>query len=366
MRLGGRFRVAQSKRARRVLIVLALAPLTSCSVPPKAVKEVKGPRPGHALNDRVAVVYSRHYQVGLLGFERLHPFDINKYVRIYVHLVRDGLLSPADVFVPTRISEQDILRVHTPEFLRSLRDPAAVARYLEASPLGIVAPKLLDLGIIEPFRYATGGTLLAARLALCYGIGINLGGGYHHARPNAGEGFCVYADMPIAIRTLQAEGLIRRALIVDLDVHQGNGTATCLANDASAFTFDMHQGNIYPIPKARCSLDVELNPGTGDEEYLRILSDHLPAVFRLSQPDIVFLQAGCDTLAGDGLASLKMTEQGIVRRDAMVVDLCVRHRFPVVMVLGGGYSPNAWHAQYASIRHIIQTYGTLISTSGSP
>ncbi len=187
------------RRTLGALLSIPLVLLTSCSIPPKAVKEVKSPRTGRALNDRVAVVYSRHYQVNLLGFERLHPFDINKYVRIYMQLIDDGLLVPTDVFVPTPITRTDILRVHTQAFLNSLNDPGKVARYLEAPPLGIVAPKLLDLGMIEPFRYATGGTLLAARLALQYGIGINLGGGFHHAKPNAGEGFCIYADMPIAI-----------------------------------------------------------------------------------------------------------------------------------------------------------------------
>ncbi len=128
----------------------------------------------------------------------------------------------------------------------------------------------------------------------------------------------------------------------------------------------MHQENIYPIPKAHCSLDVPLSSGTNDEAYLRILREHLPDVFKRAQPDIVFLQAGCDTLADDGLASLRMTERGIVRRDAEVIDRCVRQRVPVVMVLGGGYGPSAWHAQYASIRHIIETCGTSTTTHALP
>jgi histone deacetylase 11 len=342
----------------RVTAVAAVACLTSCMMPPKAVKQVKRSREGRPLNDRVAVVYSMHYQVNLVGFERLHPFDINKYVRIYTQLVAGGLLTPEDVFVPTPIDQQDVLRVHSRRFLDSLNDSASVARYLEAPPLGIVAPKLLDLGMIEPFRWATGGTLLASRLSLLYGIGINIGGGYHHAKPDAGEGFCIYADMPIAIRVLQAEGKIRRALVIDLDVHQGNGTAVCLTGDDSTFTFSMHQGNIYPIPKATSDLDVELEPGMGDETFLGSLAERLPGLFEAARPHVVFLQAGCDTLAGDPLASLRMTEQGIVKRDAMVIDACVRRTIPVVMTLGGGYGPDAWHAQYASIRNIIETYGT--------
>ena len=223
--------------------------------------------------------------------------------------------------------------------------------------MGVVAPKLLDLGVLAAFRHVAGGTLLAARQALRYGIGVNIGGGYHHATPDAGEGFCIYADMPIAIRTLQAEGKIRRALVIDLDVHQGNGTAICLADDDQTFTFSMHQGNIYPIPKAKSDLDVELDAGTGDDAYLRILTSHLDALLEKARPDIVFLQAGCDTLAGDPLASLEMTEEGIVERDAMVIDACVRRKVPVVMTLGGGYSSEAWKAQFHSIRRIIKKYG---------
>jgi len=337
--------------------VLALLAVGSCRVPTKPMKQVKQSRGGRALNDRVAIVYSRHYQINLVGFERLHPFDINKYARIFERLVADGLVRPSDVFVPAPISERAILRVHTRRFLENLKDASTVARYLEAPPIKLVHPKLLDLGVLSSFRHATGGTLLAARQACRHGIAINIGGGYHHAKPSAGEGFCIYADMPIAIRALQSEGKLRRALVIDLDVHQGNGTAVCLADDDDTFTFSMHQGDIYPIPKATSDLDVELDAGTGDAAYLRILQAHLPALFDRARPEIVFLQAGCDTLADDPLASLQMTEQGIVRRDSMVIDACVQRGVPVVMTLGGGYSPNAWHAQYASIRRIIETYG---------
>ena len=309
------------------------------------------------MNNRVAIVYSKQYQVEMGGFERLHTFDIRKYAKIYLALNTDGLIQSQDVSVPEAVSDKDVLLVHTPQFLESLKHPATVARYLEAPVVGKLPSGLVEAGIVRAFRHATGGTILAARLAMQYGIAINIGGGYHHAKPDAGEGFCIYADMPIAIRVLQDEGLIRRALIVDLDVHQGNGTAVCLAGDENVFTFSMHQGNIYPIPKEHSDLDVELTQGTGDAEYMRVLGAHLPAIFGRAEPDIVFLQAGCDTLAGDPLASLAMTQEGIVARDAMVIDTCVRRGIPVVMVLGGGYSKNAWAVQYASIRRTIEIYG---------
>ncbi|MFC1676363.1 histone deacetylase [Planctomycetota bacterium] len=315
------------------------------------------PRDGRALNDSLVIVYSANYNIKIFGLERLHPFDMCKYDRIYKQLVKDALLKPDDVYVPAPITEKEILRVHSQEFLDSLKDSRTVATYLEAPAVGILPALMVDEGVNRPFRHSSGGTLLAARLALQHGIGINIGGGFHHAKPDYGEGFCVYADIPIAIRTLQAENKIDRTLIIDLDVHQGNGTAVCLADDSNSFTFSMHQDDIYPIPKERSDLDIELKAGTNDAIFLNILSRQLPRLFKQAKPDIVFLVAGCDTLADDPLASLEMTEQGIVKRDAMVIDACVQNNVPVIMTLGGGYSPNAWHAQYASIRNVIRTYG---------
>ena len=326
-------------------------------IPPGAMKAVKHPRAGRAYNDRVAVVYSKHYQMSMGGLERMHSFDIRKYARIYLKLNTEGLVRPEDVFVPEAVTREQILLVHSEAFLASLKDSNTVARYLEAPMVAVVPAGLVDAGILNAFRYSTGGTVLAAQLALKYGIAINIGGGYHHAGPDAGEGFCVYADMPIAIRVLQKEGLVRRALVVDLDVHQGNGTAKCFAGDDSVFTFSMHEGDIYPVPKATSDLDVELAAGTGDKEYLALLKKHLPDVLERSRPDIVFLQAGCDTLKGDPLANLAMTKEGIVRRDAMVIDECVRRGIPVLMVLGGGYSRQAWEVQYESVRRTLEKHG---------
>jgi histone deacetylase 11 len=331
-------------------------------VKPASFKAVRVPREGRAMAGRVALVYSSHYQIELGGFERFHSFDIRKYARIYLALNEAGLVRPDDVFVPAPVTREELLRVHTATYLASMGDSRAVGRYLEQPLMGKLPASVADAAVLSPFRYATGGTVLAARLALEHSIAVNLGGGYHHAKPGSGEGFCIYADMPIAVRTLQAEGLVRRVLVVDLDVHQGNGTDVCLGGDPNVFTFDMHEGDIFPVPKETSTLDVELERGTDDAEYLGILGRHLPGVFERSRPDLVFLQAGVDTLAGDPLAHLAMTQDGIVQRDARVIDECVRRGIPVVMVLGGGYSPGAWSAQFASIRRTIETYGL----SGGP
>ena len=354
----------QRRRRRRQKILLPCGAVAAVAallvlrcIPPASFKAVKSPRDGVPIGRRVAVVYSKHYQINLAGVEKLHPFDINKYARIYLQLQTEGLLRPADVFVPKPVTEREVLLVHTPAFLESLKDSANVARYLEAPAVRFVPAKLVDAGILSAFRHATGGTIEAARLAIKHGIAINLAGGYHHTKPDAGEGFNVYADLAIAIRVLQREGLVRRAMVVDLDVHQGNGTAVIFAGDDDVYTFSMHEDDIYPIPKAASDLDVELPAGTGDEAYLKELRRHLPPAFAAARPEIVFIQAGCDTLAGDPLARLKMTPDGIRRRDAIVVDACAQRGIPVVMTLGGGYSKNAWQAQYGSIARTIRKYG---------
>ncbi|MEZ5304651.1 MAG: histone deacetylase [Verrucomicrobiales bacterium] len=301
-----------------------------------------------------AVVYSPGYRIRLLGLERLHPFDIRKYDRIYRALEEDGSLDSAAVIEPEPLPDSDILRVQNEAFLESLHHPRTVAAYLEAPAAALVPAPLLERGMIKPFRLASGGTLLAGREALRRGLAINLGGGYHHAKPDRGEGFCLFADIPIAIQRLRADGLIRRAAVIDLDVHQGNGTALCLAGDAEAFTFSMHQGDIYPIPKEHGDLDVELAAGTGDAEFLATLDQHLNPALDRARPDIVFYVAGCDTLAGDPLASLTMTAGGIVARDRRVIGACRLRGIPVVVTLGGGYSEHAWEAQFQSIRAILQ------------
>ena len=295
------------------------------------------------------------YLINLGGLERLHPFDIKKYKRIYDQLVADGLVTKDQTFQPSSLTVDELKLIHTDQYLEDLKVRKNVARYLEAGVLEY-APVSLDTAVMEPFRRASGGTLLAARKALETGIGINIGGGYHHAKPEIGEGFCLYADVPISIRKLQQEGLIKSALIVDVDVHQGNGTAVCLADDDSTFCFSMHQGDIYPIPKEASDRDIELDSGMKDEEYLRILASNLLPLFDQSAPDICFIVGGCDTLAGDPLASLEMTPAGIVARDAMIVQHCVDRNVPVVLTLSGGYSPEAWKAQYESIKHLIETY----------
>ncbi|MEM7782099.1 MAG: histone deacetylase [Planctomycetota bacterium] len=302
------------------------------------------------------LVYSPGYLIDLGGLEKMHPFDIRKYQKIYDKLIEVGTITGDQVFRPSLLETADLRLVHTQEYLENLKQRTNVAKYLEAPPL-LLAPVSLKTAVLEPFLRASGGTLLAARLALDSGIGINIGGGYHHAKPECGEGFCLYADVPIAIRKLQKEGRIKQALVVDVDAHQGNGTILCLENDESTFTFSIHQGNIYPIPKEKGDRDVLAPEGCDDDRYLNILNEHLEEVIAESNPDICFIVGGCDTLGTDPLASMNMTVEGILRRDEAIVSACVERKIPVVLTLAGGYSPNAWEAQYRSIRNLLEKFG---------
>jgi len=319
-------------------------------------QDVKAPEP------RIALVYSKNYEVSFWGLERLFPlFDLHKYEKIHNQLVKNALAQESDFNQPDQITNKEILMLHSQKFVDSLNDSKMIEKYLwfdlSAFPGFFKSRKNLDNNILKPMRYATGGTLLAARKSLQHGIAINLGGGFHHGGPDEGEGACVYADMPIAIRVLQAEGKIAKALVIDLDAHQGNGTAICLENDDTCYTFSMHQGNIYPIPKEHSDLDVSLKQGMKDDEFLAILERHIDKLFENEKFDIVFYQAGCDTLKGDAMAQLEMSEEGIALRDLRVIDACVKRQIPVIMTLGGGFTLNAWSAQYKSISRIIEKYG---------
>jgi histone deacetylase 11 len=344
-------------QSARYWVSIAVHGIWAVSVASCALDEIPSltqPRDGKPLNGKVAVVYSENYGIHLGGLERLHPFDIRKYRRIYEALENQGVLSAADVYVPAELAPRQIRMVHTAKFVESLKDPAQVAGYLEAPATKMLPRRVLENGVLRPFRTASGGTILAAREALKYGVGINLGGGYHHAKPDHGEGFCIYADIPIAIRVLREEKKIGRVLVVDLDVHQGNGTIVCTKDDPQTYTFSIHQRGIYPIPKEKGDRDVEIPPGTTDLEYLAILKRELPKALTKSRPKVVFVVAGCDTLRGDPLASVFMTPEGVVQRDLYVVDTCLRRKIPVVFTLGGGYSKDAWKTQLKSVKSIIE------------
>ena len=260
-----------------------------------------------------------------------HRFPVAKYALLRDRVIAEGIVDPARVLDPDAATDDQLRLVHTADYVGRFNsgnlDPAEQRR------IGFPwSPEL-----VERSRRAVGGTIAATGHALSYGVAMNLAGGTHHAFPDHGEGFCVYNDVAVALRLLQAEGRVGRAAIVDLDVHQGNGTHAVFANDADVFTFSMRGARNYPFHKVAGSLDVELPDRCGDEDYLSRLEASLPIVLRSSQPDIVVYIAGADPHEGDTLGRLSLTFDGLARRDAFVLAQCREVGLPVAIVIGGGY-----------------------------
>lgn len=259
-----------------------------------------------------------------------HVFPIRKFELVRERLLAEGTLQPAEIVEPSPATLEDVLLVHTEDYVSRLCSGRLTPK--EIRRLGLPWSESL----VRRSFYATGGTIAAAQTALGAGYSSNLAGGTHHSFADRGEGFCVLNDVAIAIRALRARSILRRAAIVDCDVHQGNGTATIFAGDTDTFTFSMHGANNYPLFKAQSTVDVELPDGTSDEEYLDCLAHHLPKVFT-HRPEIVFYLAGADPYSGDTLGRLEVSIDGLRARDAYVLRECYQREVPVVTVMSGGY-----------------------------
>ena len=272
---------------------------------------------------------SDHYTLSLPAG---HRFPIAKYALIREQLLWQGVAEPADFYEPGLCAEADVLRVHTADYWHRVRDLQLSPR--EVRNLGLPqSPQLVRRSLSS-----SAGTLQSALLALRDGIALNLAGGTHHAFADRGEGFCVLNDQAIAAAYLLAHGLARQILIVDLDVHQGDGTAAIFRDEPRVFTFSMHAGANYPLRKEQSDLDIPLALGTGDAEYLAQLSATLEPLVERVKPDFIFYQAGVDVLATDKLGKLALTPAGCRLRDEQVLGLCRARGLPVAVSMGGGYS----------------------------
>ncbi|MGI4883529.1 MAG: histone deacetylase family protein [Janthinobacterium lividum] len=272
---------------------------------------------------------SDHYTLDLPAG---HRFPIAKYALIREQLLWQGVAAPEDFYEPGLCAEPDVLRVHTAAYWHRVRDLQLSAR--EVRHLGLPqSPQLVRRSLSS-----SAGTLQSALGALRDGIGLNLAGGTHHAFADRGEGFCVLNDQAIAAAHLLAHGLARQIMVVDLDVHQGDGTAAIFRDEPRVFTFSMHAGANYPLRKEQSDLDVALALGTGDAEYLRTLAATLGPLVDRVRPDFIFYQAGVDVLATDKLGKLALTPAGCQRRDELVLGLCRARALPVAVSMGGGYS----------------------------
>ncbi len=251
---------------------------------------------------------------------------------IHDALLEEGIAEQSDFLQPSPASDEDVLRVHTPAYVRKLQTDSLTM----SERMKLEIP--LSESTVKAFWLAAGGSILAGRKALEDGFAANLSGGFHHACPGHGEGFCMIHDVAIAIRSLQASGAIRTAMVVDTDVHQGNGTAAIFENDSSVFTLSIHQENNYPMPKPPSDEDIGLADGTRDLEYLDALEEGLLHSLKKMTPDLIFYVGGADPYREDQLGGLALTLEGLQKRDRLVFEHARRRGIPVASTLAGGYA----------------------------
>jgi len=263
-----------------------------------------------------------------------HRFPMEKYDLLPQQLLHEGTCSEDNFFKPERPNDKYILAVHEPEYYYDLLNITLDQR--AARKIGFPLSEVL----VERERLITDGTLKATEYALQNGIAMNIAGGTHHAYTNRGEAFCMLNDQAIGARYLQAKGLSKKILIVDLDVHQGNGTAEIFKNDKSVYTFSMHGKSNYPFKKEQSDLDIALDNDINDKDYLKILKSTLPRIIDMQNPDFIFYLCGVDVIASDKLGKLGMTINGCKERDRFVLQQCKKNNIPVMCSMGGGYSPD--------------------------
>jgi acetoin utilization deacetylase AcuC-like enzyme len=262
-----------------------------------------------------------------------HVFPSRKYRLIHDQLLDEGSALPWDFVEPQPASDDDVLRVHDAGWVHRLK----TGTLSDAEVVRLEIPYSKEM--VDGFWLATGGTLLAARNAVQTRIGFNMGGGFHHAFPGHGEGFCAIHDFAIAIRALQHERIIERAMVVDCDVHHGNGTAAIFAGDRTVLTLSLHQFNNYPNEKPASTIDVHLRDGIGDEEYLTRLGGALELAIGFA-PNLIVYVAGADPYREDQLGGLSLTMEGLKQRDRLVFETALKHHVPIAVTLAGGYARN--------------------------
>lgn len=280
-----------------------------------------------------------------------HRFPMQKFAQLAEILRADGL-APYGFVTPEPISRDDLIRAHTPAYVDGVLN-----RTLDAIAVRRIGFTLTERVVLRA-QLATAGTLLAARLALQEGLACNSAGGSHHARADQGAGFCVFNDVAVAASVLLAEGSVKQILVVDLDVHHGDGTALIFRDEPRVFTFSLHCDDNWPLEKPPSDLDVALPKGTGDAVYLAALDESLPAMLDQVRPDLVFYIAGVDPHQDDRLGKLAMTDLGLMTRERRVIEAVRGRDIPLVTVLGGGYGHdvNAVARRHSFVFHAAADY----------
>lgn len=299
---------------------------------------------------RPVLVYSTQYEISFPGLQRLHPFDGRKFSRAWA-AIRGTLGDEVDrhwIEPKGPTEEADLLRIHTREYLDSLRSPAVVAKALEIWALRLLPARIIERRLLLPMRYAVAGTILATSEALSPGgaMAMNLGGGFHHAFRDHGEGFCLYADVAIAIAVARARGQLQAddaVIVIDLDAHRGNGVWQLVERDPAVRVLDVYNFQVYPglFPGdvEAFPFQVPIRSGTRDSSYLEVVGEELPKFLAaVGRPRLAFYNAGTDIVQGDPVGRLAVTPDGVAARDRMVIDALADRDIPTVIVTSGGYT----------------------------
>jgi len=310
-----------------------------------------------AMAEKLPIIFHKKYDISFWGLEKFHPFDSKKYGKVYRYLTNHVGLQPEQFYTPARVTNADLLIVHTQDYLDSLNSSSTIARIAEVGVLSWVPNSWLQSAVLEPMRLATGGTVLGAQLALENGWAINLAGGYHHAKRESGDGFCFFADIPLAINKLWQQNPDLKVMVVDLDAHQGNGTESIIQDDPRVAIFDVYNSFIYPQDmdaKQYIRFDYPVRSGIADAQYLQLLDDHLARAIDEFQPNLIIYNAGTDIFEHDKLGQMKISAQGIIKRDAFVFGCARARSISILMVLSGGYTMQSAEIIGKSIENLLK------------
>jgi len=306
---------------------------------------------------KLPIIYRDEYNISFMGFQKLHPFDTEKYGRIYRYLIDHAGLSRNSFTKPDIVSEEDLLKVHPQTYFDSLEKSKNVARIAEVKILAFGPNFLLQKYFLTPLKYSTGGTILGAELSLSEGWAINLSGGFHHAKRHDGDGFSFYADIPLAIFKLWEKNSALKVLVIDLDAHQGNGIADYFKDDKRVSIMDVYNEEIWPEDeeaKKYIDFNIPVRSSTGDDDYLNILNEHVPIAIKKTDPDLIIYNAGTDILAGDTLGLLNLSDEGIIKRDEIIFTQALKTNVSILHVLSGGYTKRSGLVIGKSIKNLLK------------
>ncbi len=317
------------------------------------------------------LVYTHRYNIGLFGLERLHPFDSRKYGRAWQAVGREQQRrrNRAWLGVPRPVSSADLATIHDPAYLNRLSDSHELAAALELPLVARLPGWVVRWAVLRPMQWAVAGSLIAARAALTAGVAVNLSGGYHHAKPDRGEGFCVFNDIAYLVHALRTDRLLGpddRVAYVDLDAHQGNGVCHHFRSDRRVFVFDAFNRDIYPFydnaARARIDHPIPLPAGCTGAAYLRLLKASLPEFLDTIQRDgrigLAVYNAGTDVFAGDALGGLRLGLADVLERDLYVIEQLRARNIPAVMLLSGGYSRESYRLVANTVVALLRRYGS--------